>query len=60
MDQENTTQFKKHEIVWAKVQGYPWWPAIVKPLNFPLNSYFLDCAYRRKQRKCIPREFYWT
>jgi hypothetical protein len=23
-------KYKEDEIVWAKVKGYPWWPAIVK------------------------------
>jgi len=21
--------FEKGEIVWAKIKGYPWWPAVV-------------------------------
>jgi hypothetical protein len=27
-------KFRKGEIVWAKVRGFPWWPAIVRSLNF--------------------------
>jgi len=23
-------QIKEEEVVWVKVRGYPWWPAVVK------------------------------
>ena len=26
-------KFRKGEIVWAKVRGFPWWPALVRALN---------------------------
>ena len=26
-----TTAFKDNELVWAKVAGYPWWPAQIHP-----------------------------
>jgi hypothetical protein len=26
-------KFKKGEVVWAKVRGFPWWPGVVKSLN---------------------------
>ena len=29
-------KFKKGEVVWAKVRGFPWWPAVVKSLNIKL------------------------
>lgn len=22
--------FQEEEVVWAKIRGYPWWPAFVK------------------------------
>ena len=22
-------KFKRNELVWAKIRGFPWWPAIV-------------------------------
>lgn len=24
-----TSVFKKDQLVWAKLKGYPWWPAVV-------------------------------
>jgi hypothetical protein len=24
------SQLKIDELIWAKIKGYPWWPAIVK------------------------------
>lgn len=29
MEEEITCSFQKNQVVWAKVHGYPWWPAIV-------------------------------
>lgn len=26
-------QFQQKEVVWAKVKGYPWWPAYVRNNN---------------------------
>ena len=26
-------KFRKGDVVWAKVRGFPWWPAIVKSIN---------------------------
>jgi len=23
-------QIKEEEVVWVKLRGYPWWPAVVK------------------------------
>ena len=31
----STIQFQKDELVWAKIEGYPWWPGIV--VNFIKN-----------------------
>jgi hypothetical protein len=25
-------KFKKGEVVWAKVRGFPWWPGVVKTM----------------------------
>jgi hypothetical protein len=30
-------KFRKGEIVWAKVRGFPWWPAIVKGVNVTIR-----------------------
>lgn len=33
-----TNQFKIGEIVWAKVRGFPWWPAKVSSAKIDLTS----------------------
>ncbi len=30
-------KFRKGEIVWAKVRGFPWWPAIVKGIKVTIR-----------------------
>jgi hypothetical protein len=30
-------KYRKGEIVWAKVRGFPWWPAIVKGVNLTIR-----------------------
>ena len=25
--------FRINEIVWAKVKGYPWWPAVIRDIK---------------------------
>ena len=33
------SQFTKDQLVWAKVKGFPWWPAIVNSVNLiPLSN----------------------
>jgi F0F1-type ATP synthase alpha subunit len=29
-------KFRKGEVVWAKVRGFPWWPAVVKSVNIKI------------------------
>ena len=31
-------KFKKGEVVWAKVRGFPWWPAVVKSTNLKITK----------------------
>lgn len=31
-------KFKKGDVVWAKIRGYPWWPGIVSAI-FPALVY---------------------
>ena len=28
-----TTSFEKGEVVWGKIKGYPWWPAVITDFN---------------------------
>lgn len=37
-------EYNLHEIVWAKIKGYPWWPAVVK------NIYIIKIDHRNKIR----------
>ena len=34
--------FKKGEIVWAKIRGYPWWPGVVWNFNIKIGQIQLD------------------
>ena len=38
-------KFKKGEVVWAKIRGFPWWPGMVR---IQINT---DSFNRGKQRK---------
>ena len=29
-------KFREKELVWAKVKGHPWWPAIVGTINYKI------------------------
>jgi len=31
-------KFKRGDIVWAKVRGFPWWPGIVKSINIKITQ----------------------
>ena len=31
------SQLKIDELIWAKIKGYPWWPAIVK-IKYIINK----------------------
>jgi len=32
-------QIKEEEVVWVKLRGYPWWPAVVK---YNINIIYID------------------
>ena len=38
-----TTSFEKGEVVWGKIKGYPWWPAVITDFNnnliYTINFY---------------------
>lgn len=31
-------KFRKGEVVWAKVRGFPWWPGVVKCVNIRMTK----------------------
>ena len=35
---ERKNLFKKGDLVWAKIRGYPWWPGIVQTSKVKLGS----------------------
>lgn len=34
-------QFKIGQVIWAKVRGYPWWPAQVRHINHKRPFYLI-------------------
>lgn len=36
--------FQRGEIVWAKVSGYPWWPALIVEVDFNTNKCVREAA----------------
>ena len=39
-------QIKEEEVVWVKLRGYPWWPAVVK-YKYKYNIYRQNQYYQR-------------
>jgi hypothetical protein len=33
-------KYSKHEVVWAKISGYPWWPACITCTPSKTNNYY--------------------
>jgi len=29
----SSSNFSKGDIIWAKIKGFPWWPAIIGKIN---------------------------
>ena len=45
-------RFKTEQIVWAKVRGYPWWPAVVSLIHHLLHPKLIqlsDIRYSRNE-----------
>jgi hypothetical protein len=32
-------RLKKNDLVWAKLRGYPWWPAVVSSQGLPVPDW---------------------
>lgn len=32
MDESQELIYEESEVLWAKIRGYPWWPAYVTPI----------------------------
>lgn len=43
--EENEQDFKINEICWAKLKGYPWWPALIKDIFFEKNKKYYFVGY---------------
>ena len=55
-------KFKIDQVVWAKVRGYPWWPAVVRILFMIFLKYailkFQDFFYSRISGEKHISQFY--
>lgn len=41
MDKHAQIIYEDSEVLWAKIRGYPWWPAFVSIILFRLAMYTL-------------------
>jgi hypothetical protein len=46
---DESREFAEEEVVWAKVVGHPWWPAVVSEKSYP--TYHFDEGSPRLKRK---------
>mgnify|MGYP002626075637 FL=1 len=37
--------FKKYELCWAKIKGFPWWPALIREIKFLNNEKYYNIGY---------------
>jgi hypothetical protein len=37
----NTDIYREQEVVWAKIEGYPWWPGYIESINVHENEYII-------------------
>ena len=40
--EDQTKELKIDDLIWGKIEGYPWWPAKVFFLTFNLKLIFLN------------------
>ena len=50
MNSENN-DFKKNELCWVKVKGYPWWPAIICDINTDNKNILFHINYLCDRKK---------
>ncbi len=48
---ENQQIYHKNQLIWAKVHGYPWWPAIVRYFFVKSPKFLIN-----KFKKVVERE----
>lgn len=41
MDKQDQIIYEDSEVLWAKIRGYPWWPAFVSIISLRLAMYTL-------------------
>ena len=40
-----TDEFKIKELCWAKIKGFPWWPAIIREIKYSKNKKYYNIGY---------------
>ena len=50
-------KYRKDEIVWAKVRGFPWWPGIVKKITVGINGGVKGGPFKKTTP---PKELDWN
>ena len=38
-------EFKIKELCWAKIKGFPWWPAIIREIKYSNNKKYYNIGY---------------
>ena len=38
-------EFKNYELCWAKIKGFPWWPALIREIKFLNNEKYYNIGY---------------
>ena len=44
-EQKEKQDFIVNELCWAKIKGYPWWPAIIRDIFIENNKKFYFVGY---------------
>ena len=38
-------EFKIKELCWAKLKGFPWWPALIREIKYSNNEKYYNIGY---------------